>query len=100
MSTHSTRGGPAIGRIFSLIAISLATAASLVAPGTAGAQGFPAKPIRLIVGYTPGGSNDIAARILAPRLAEALNTTVLVENKPGASGALGSDYVAKSPPDG
>ena len=75
-------------------------AAAALATSTSFAQGFPSKPIRLIVGYTPGGSNDIVARIIAPRLGEALNTSVVVENRPGASGALGADYVAKSPADG
>jgi tripartite-type tricarboxylate transporter receptor subunit TctC len=77
----------------------LAVLLPLAASG-AWAQGFPAKSIRLVVGYTPGGSNDIVARIIAPRLGEALNVPVVVENRPGAAGALGADHVAKSPPDG
>jgi tripartite-type tricarboxylate transporter receptor subunit TctC len=100
MFTTSSRGGHTIGRIFSMLALGLAGAIALAAPGMAAAQGFPAKPIRLIVGYTPGGSNDIVARIIAPRLSEVLNTPVVVENRPGASGALGADYVAKAAPDG
>lgn len=78
----------------------LALLAAALCGGPALAQAWPSKPIRLIVGYTPGGSNDIVARIIAPRLGEALNTTVVVENRPGASGALGADHVAKSAPDG
>ena len=77
-----------------------ATAAALFAAGPVWAQAFPSKPIRLVVGYTPGGSNDIVARIIAPPLGEALNTSVVVDNRPGASGAIGADHVAKSAPDG
>lgn len=74
--------------------------AAVFAPGFAGAQQFPNKPIRMIVGYPPGGSNDIVARIMAPRLSEELGTTVVVENKAGVSGAIGADFVAKAAPDG
>jgi tripartite-type tricarboxylate transporter receptor subunit TctC len=58
------------------------------------------RPVKLIVGYPPGGSNDIVARIVAPRLAELLGTPVVVENKAGANGVIGADSVAKSAPDG
>ena len=70
--------------------------------GTTGAlaQAFPNKPIRLIVPFTPGGSNDVFARVIAEKLGPVLGQPVVVENKPGASGNLGADFVAKSPPDG
>ena len=58
------------------------------------------RPIRLMVGYTPGGPNDILARIIAPKLAESLKQTVVVENKPGAAGNLASTEVARAPGDG
>jgi tripartite-type tricarboxylate transporter receptor subunit TctC len=58
------------------------------------------RPIRLLVGYTPGGPNDILARIIAPKLAESLKQTVVVENKPGAAGNLASTEVARAPGDG
>jgi tripartite-type tricarboxylate transporter receptor subunit TctC len=61
---------------------------------------YPSKPIRLVVSYPPGGSNDIAARIIAPELGKALGGSVLVENRAGADGVIGSDHVAKSEPDG
>ncbi len=61
---------------------------------------YPTKPIKLIVGYPPGGSNDIVARIVAPALGTLLGQQVLVENKPGASGTMGAAQVAKSPADG
>lgn len=72
-----------------------------VIPMVASAQAaWPSKPIKIIVPYPPGGSSDIIARALSVPLSAALNQTVLVENRPGANGNLGADYVAKSAPDG
>lgn len=64
------------------------------------AQSYPAKPVRIVVPFTPGGSNDVLGRVLAQKLGEIWNQSVIVENKPGASGNIGADLVAKSPPDG
>jgi tripartite-type tricarboxylate transporter receptor subunit TctC len=66
------------------------------------AQGsdWPAKPLRLVVTFPPGGSSDAAARIVAPRLAERLGQPVVVDNRPGAGGGVGLDLVAKAPADG
>jgi tripartite-type tricarboxylate transporter receptor subunit TctC len=64
------------------------------------AQRFPDRPLRLVVGYPPGGSNDVTARILAPRLQELLGQPVIVENRPGANATLGSDHVVRAAPDG
>ena len=63
------------------------------------AQTYPSKPIRLIVPFPAGGATDIFARTLSQKLAEKLGTSVVVDNKPGAGGTLGSDMVAKAPPD-
>lgn len=73
--------------------------ASLVAAG-ANAQNFPAKPVRLVVPFAAGGSTDIVARTLAPRLTEMWGHTVVVDNRPGGSTVIGTEIVAKSPPDG
>jgi tripartite-type tricarboxylate transporter receptor subunit TctC len=64
------------------------------------AQPWPAKPLRIIVPYPPGGTSDILARALSPGLQAAFGQVVVVENKPGATGNVGADFVAKSPPDG
>lgn len=75
--------------------ISLGGAHSVLA-----ATNFPVKPVRMIVGFAPGGGTDVAARILAQRLTETLKQNFVVENRPGASGIIGTDFVAKSTPDG
>jgi tripartite-type tricarboxylate transporter receptor subunit TctC len=83
-----------------LIAAAATLLARALASPAAHAQAWPNKPIRIVVPYTPGGSSDIIARAISGPLAEALKTTVVVENRPGANGNTGTDMVAKSPGDG
>jgi tripartite-type tricarboxylate transporter receptor subunit TctC len=66
----------------------------------AGAQAYPTRPVKLVVPFPPGGSLDITGRLIAQRLSEMWGQAVVVENKPGAGGNIGADFVAKSPPDG
>ncbi|MEA2811350.1 MAG: hypothetical protein QOJ17_5491 [Rhodospirillaceae bacterium] len=68
--------------------------------GPAFAETYPARPIRLVVGYSPGGGNDLIARIVAAKLQEKLGQPVLVDNKPGAQSIVAAEMVAKSPSDG
>jgi len=81
-------------RAFIAVLISLAVWESVLA------QPYPSKPIRFIVSFPPGGSSDLIARAIAPRMAERLGQQVVVENRPGAGGMIGVDAVAKSAPDG
>ena len=78
----------------------LALATALGAPAGALAQDYPSKTIKIISPSAPGGPTDVSARIIADRLAQVLKVPVIVENKPGGTGALAFDLIAKSPPDG
>jgi tripartite-type tricarboxylate transporter receptor subunit TctC len=66
----------------------------------AAAQEWPARPIRVIIPFAPGGGTDILARLIAPKLGEALHTQIVIENKPGAASILGTQLVVQAPPDG
>lgn len=90
-----------MGRLFATGVTGIVVAMS----GAAGAQAaaavaYPTKPVRIIVGFTAGGGTDVAARILAQRLTDTVKQQFVVENRPGASGAIGADLVARAAPDG
>ena len=80
--------------------VMLAAAAAAIAPSLSLAQSWPARPVRLIVPFAPGGSTDILARFLAQRLQDGLKASFVVENRPGAGGTVGADAAAKAAPDG
>ena len=81
-------------RFFSLFVLTLGFANAVFA------QAYPNKPIRLVIPFPAGGATDIIGRTLAQKLTERFGQSVVVENKPGAGGSIGSDFVAKAPPDG
>lgn len=80
------------------LSLALSLALALVAPAVA--ADYPDHPIKLIVPASPGGINDTVARIIQPKLVEILNQPIVIENKSGANNTIGTDFVAKSPPDG
>ena len=85
----------------SVWALALATLFMLAAPMAAQAQAaYPDKPIKFVVPYPPGGGTDVVARIVQQRLQAALGQPIVIDNKGGAGGSLGTDIVAKSAPDG
>jgi len=75
-------------------------AIALPASQTVQAQAYPAKPVRIVVTWPPGGSNDVVARVMAQRLTKTLGKAFVVDNRAGATGTIGAELVAKSPPDG
>lgn len=78
----------------------LAISVTALAAASAFAQDFPTKPVRMIVGFPPGGATDLVARILQPKLSEAFGKQVVVDNRPGANGVISVDIIARSEPDG
>src|SRR5918998_3878593 len=83
-----------------VIARLAAAAFALLASGAAICQNYPTKPVRIMVGYTPGGGVDTTARMVGQALNELWGTPVVIENRPGAAGNLATEYTAKAPPDG
>jgi tripartite-type tricarboxylate transporter receptor subunit TctC len=78
----------------------VATAFAFSLAGASRAQDFPTRPVHFIVAFAPGGTADFTARIIADRMQNLLGQAIVVENKPGANGAIGAEYVARSDPDG
>jgi tripartite-type tricarboxylate transporter receptor subunit TctC len=95
--THHDCGG-AVKRNYSILL--LAVLGCSMPAGALQAQSYPVKPIRMVVGFPPGGGTDVVARILAPKLSENLGQAVVIDNRPGATGTVAAAMVAKSPPDG
>lgn len=89
-----------MSRRSALAACVLIAVAAAALPGAARAQAYPSKPIRLVIPFPPGGSTDIVGRILARRMSEEYGQQVIVENRAGAGGGLGTAQVARSEPDG
>src|SRR5579862_3040005 len=89
-------------RIFAFVSCTAfaLTCIALLSAGGARAAGYPDHPVRIIVGYPPGGSTDISARLFGQWLGEKLHQQFIVENKPGAGNNLGTEIAIKSPPDG
>ena len=90
--------------VLSVLVACVAGAVAITAATTAAAQGaaagYPAKPIRVIIPFAPGGASDFVGRIMQPRLAELTGQSIVVENRAGASGNIGLEAAAKSAPDG
>ena len=86
----STRGRARRTMLMATVGIAL-----VAASGLAAAAEYPEKPIKIIVAYPAGGATDVIARLIGARLGERLKQSVVVENRPGASGMIGSDFVAK-----
>eukprot|EP01031_Cornospumella_fuschlensis_P047252 gene47252-biopygen37795 len=95
MLTH--QASPIRRRLIQSAALALC---ALGAIGTAHAQAWPTKPVKIVVGFAPGGTTDVMARVMAQSLTEALGQPVVVENRVGAGGAIGTDVAAKAAPDG
>ncbi len=68
--------------------------------GAASAQSYPSKPVRVVIPWPPGGSNDVVGRIVTQKVGENLGQQFIVDNRAGAAGSIGADVVAKAPPDG
>jgi tripartite-type tricarboxylate transporter receptor subunit TctC len=83
-----------------LLASAVAAAAVFGGTGSAWAQAYPTKPVKLVVPFAPGGTTDIVARVVAERIGSHLGQTLIVENKAGGGGSVGANDTAKSPPDG
>jgi len=100
MTDHKKETSTMVRRSRVLRSLLALTAASLLASPLLAADNWPSKPIRLVVPYPPGGSSDIIARSIGQLISQELKQTVVIENKPGANGNLGAEFVARAQPDG
>src|SRR6185295_732086 len=98
--TAAPRRGGARMKRRTVIAALAATPVALATRTSLAQAAYPSQPIRIVVPFPPGGATDIMARAAAQRLAEAWKAQVVVDNRPGAGGNIGSELVAKAPPDG
>lgn len=96
----NTRGAICHARMLSVAAFCTALAQSAVAHAADPVKDYPLRPVRIVSGFLPGGSSDFLVRVLAPRLSERLGQTFVIENRPGAGGAIGANLVARATPDG
>jgi len=92
-------GSRHVARGWAVLVVALAVA-GVVVPAPAAAQAYPTRPVKLVVPFPPGGSLDLAGRLIAQKLTDLWGQSVVVENKPGAGGNIGADFVAKAPADG
>jgi tripartite-type tricarboxylate transporter receptor subunit TctC len=90
---------PSVPAIWWLAAAAVAAiTAGAITPATA--QDYPTRPVRMIIPFPPGGSNDVVGRLIATHLGDRLGKQVVVDNRSGAGGVIGTEFAAKSPPDG
>ena len=87
-------------RFVRICAAVLTATLAMGVPGGAQAQSYPSRPVRVIVGWPPGGAGDLTGRVMGQKLAEQLGQQVLIDNRGGASGAIGAELASKSAPDG
>ena len=100
---HASSGSPGDGatrQTWQRFATAAMLGACLISSAPAHSQAFPTKPIKLVVPFTPGGSTDVSSRLLAQEMVPLIGQPVIVENKPGNAGGIGTEFVAKSDPDG
>ncbi|MGE0559249.1 MAG: Bug family tripartite tricarboxylate transporter substrate binding protein [Burkholderiales bacterium] len=83
-----------------LVLLITAISSGLLMTAPAGAQGYPSKPVRMIIPFPPGGSLDIAMRVIGPKMSEVIGQNVIIDSRPGADGNIGTEIVARSPADG